>query len=207
MMGYWKSQWISTDELKALTAIARIKDEGTLCRIACECGEARVAEVAVAGINDNQMLAALAADTNLDISVRKAAIHKLTDQTALCKAALYDGNDIIAREAISRLSDPEDLRQVIRMRGSPSGRELQAHALKRLLAVAEPDTVRVDEELLEWLLEDKNLFEYAVCIKALYLHTSLYRERIAQRQGRYTINSYRNGRHADYGFCFDLNRL
>lgn len=202
-MGYWKSQWISTDELKALTAIARIKDEGTLCRIVCECGEARVAEVAVAGIKDNQMLAALAADTNLEISVRKAALRNLTDQSVLCKAALCAENDSIAREAVSRLTDPECLRLVMGTCGGSRSPDLRAHALSRLLIVAEPDTVCVDEELLEWLLEDNHLAEYTPCIKALYRHTERYRHRIAQRKGRYTINSYCNNKHSDYGFYFD----
>lgn len=202
-MGFWKSQWIGTDEMKRLIAVARIRDEKALFRIAGACNDARIAEVAVLSINDNQMLAALAAEKKLELSVRKAAVRKMTDQSALCHAALRNEDPAIAREAVSRLKDPSCLRQVMNTRAGPFGRELRAHALSRLLAAAGPDTVRVDETLLDWLLEDHHLAEYALCIKALYRHTGLYRERIARRKGRYTVNSYRNGRHADYGFYFD----
>lgn len=202
-MGFWKSQWIGTDEMNRLIAVARIKDEKALFRIAGACNDARIAEVAVLSINDNQMLAALAAEKKLELSVRKAAVRKMTDQSALCQAALRNENPAIAREAVSRLKDPACLRQVMNTRGGPFGRELRAHALSRLLAAAGPDTVLVDEALLEWLLEDNHLAEYTPCIKALYRHTERYRHRIAQRKGRYTINSYCNNKHADYGFYFD----
>jgi hypothetical protein len=41
---------------------------------------------------------------------------------------------------------------------------------------------------------------------ALYRHSDLYRKRIAQQQGRYTLNTHRNGRYVDYGFYFDPER-
>jgi hypothetical protein len=147
-MGFWKSQWIGTDEMKRLIAVARIRDEKALFRIAGACNAARIAEVAVLSINDNQMLAALAAEKKLELSVRKAAVRKMTDQSALCHAALRNEDPAIAREAVSRLKDPSCLRQVMNTRAARLAGKCGPKR-KQAACSCRARTVRVDETLLD----------------------------------------------------------
>jgi uncharacterized protein YkvS len=128
-MRLFRPAWNSKNPDSAVKAVAKIKDEAKLARIAKEawCWQACVA--AVERITNPVLLADVARNDKGYSDVRKAAVERLTDQSVLVDVARNDKCFFVRLAAVERLTDPSVLADVAR---NDNDNDVRKAAVERL---------------------------------------------------------------------------